>query len=218
MSTTVLLADDQVLVRTGFRLVLNATADLRVVGEAADGFDAVRAAVALRPDVVLMDVRMPGTDGIEATRRITSETDCRVLILTTFDLDAYAFDGLRAGASGFLLKDVPPEGLFEAIRAVASGDAVLTPRITRDLIDRFARSVEPEPARVDATGRFDSLTAREVEVFHRVTQGRTNAEIARELVLSEATVKTHVTRVLTKLGLRNRVGIVIFAYESGLTL
>jgi DNA-binding NarL/FixJ family response regulator len=218
VTISVLLADDQALVRTGFRLVLNGTADLRVVGEAGDGADAVRMAASTRPDVVLMDVRMPGMDGIEATRRITSQTECRVLILTTFDLDEYAYDGLRAGASGFLLKDVPPEGLFEAIRAVASGDAVLTPRVTRDLVDRFARTPEPEPARRDPSGRFADLTAREVEVFGQVAQGRTNAEIARTLVLTEATVKTHVTRVLAKLGLRNRVQMVIFAYERGLNL
>ena len=217
MTVTVLLADDQALVRTGFRLMVNATADLRVVGEALDGADAVRLALSVRPDVVLMDVRMPGMDGIEATRRITTQTGSRVLILTTFDLDEYAFDGLRAGASGFLLKDVPPDGLFEAIRAVASGDAVLTPRITRDLVDQFARAAEPGPLRRSAPSCFAELTSREVEVFGHVAQGRTNAEIARALYLTEATVKTHVTRVLTKLGLRNRVQIVIFAYETGLT-
>ena len=218
MSVGVLLADDQALVRTGFRLVLNGTADLRVVGEASDGLEAVQAAVAIRPDVVLMDVRMPGMDGLEATRRITAETGSRVLILTTFDLDEYAYDGLRAGASGFLLKDVPPEGLFEAIRAVASGDAVLTPRITRELVDRFARTGGPAPDPRAPSARFADLTAREVEVFGHVALGLTNAEIARTLVLTEATVKTHVTRVLTKLGLRNRVEVVIYAYESGLNL
>ena len=218
MSVGVLLADDQALVRTGFRLVLNGTADLRVVGEASDGLEAVQAAVAIRPDVVLMDVRMPGMDGLEATRRITAETGSRVLILTTFDLDEYAYDGLRAGASGFLLKDVPPEGLFEAIRAVASGDAVLTPRITRELVDRFARTGRPAPDPRGPSARFAGLTAREVEVFGHVALGLTNAEIARTLVLTEATVKTHVTRVLTKLGLRNRVEVVIYAYESGLNL
>jgi DNA-binding NarL/FixJ family response regulator len=218
MTISVLLADDQALIRTGFRLMLNATPDLRVVGEAAEGLEAVRFAASEHPDVVLMDVRMPGMDGIEATRRITTQTDSRVLILTTFDLDEYAYDGLRAGASGFLLKDVPPDGLFAAVRAVASGDAVLTPRITRDLVDRFAGASVAEAGRRVPSPRFADLTARETEVFGHVAQGLTNAEIARTLVLTEATVKTHVTRVLTKLGLRNRVEVVIYAYESGLNL
>jgi RNA polymerase sigma factor (sigma-70 family) len=215
MSVTVVLADDQALIRTGFRLILNATPDLRVVGEAADGRQAVSEVQRRSPDVVLMDVRMPGLDGIEATRRIVTQTQSRVLILTTFDLDEYAFEGLKAGASGFLLKDVSPQALLDAIRAVAAGDAVLTPRITRDLVDRFAQhlSQEPSPASADPLAM---LTPREREVFRLVAAGLSNAELAEQLVLTEATVKTHLTRLLTKLQLRNRVQLVIFAYESGL--
>jgi DNA-binding NarL/FixJ family response regulator len=216
VTVRVLLADDQPLIRTGFRMLLNATEDIRVVGEAADGAEAVRRARELDPDVVLMDVRMPGTDGVEATRRLTdAELSCRVLILTTFDLDEYAFAALRAGASGFLLKDVPPEELISAIRAIAAGDAVVSPRITRELLNRHAETLshgqdhgQPDP--------LADLTPREREVLFEVAAGLTNAEIAERLVLSEATVKTHITRILGKLGLRDRVQAVIFVYENDL--
>jgi DNA-binding NarL/FixJ family response regulator len=219
MSIRILLADDQELLRTGFRMILQAQADLEVVGEAVDGADAVRQVGRVQPDVVLMDVRMPGMDGIEATAQITAATATRVLVLTTFDLDEYAFAALRAGASGFLLKDVPPPALAGAIRAVAAGDAVVSPRITRQLLDRFSPHL-PDPAARPGPGDRPSvlarLTDREREVFGEVTRGRTNAEIAGRLHLSEATVKTHLTRVLAKLALRDRVQIVIFAYEHGL--
>jgi DNA-binding NarL/FixJ family response regulator len=215
VAVTVLLADDQALIRTGFRLMLNAMPDIRVVGEASNGAQAVSQAVRAAPDVVLMDVRMPGVNGIEATRRIVAETTSRVLILTTFDLDEYAFEGLRAGASGFLLKDVMPAALYDAIRAVAAGDAVLTPRITRDLVDQYARgrpAMRPD-SRAEA---LVALTNREREVFSLVADGLTNAQIAGQLFLTEATVKTHITRMLSKLQLRDRVQVVIFAYERGL--
>jgi DNA-binding NarL/FixJ family response regulator len=215
MTISVLLADDQALVRMAFRTLLNTMPDITVVGEAANGEQAVDIARRTLPDVVLMDVRMPVMDGIEATRRITDATASRVLILTTFDLDEYAFEGLRAGACGFLLKDVVPDVLREAIRAVASGDAVLTPRITRGLVDRFAR-IAPWP-RDDAAGAlFAQLTARENDVFHLIASGMSNAEIAEHLFLTEATVKTHITRILAKLRLRDRVQVVIFAYEHRL--
>jgi DNA-binding NarL/FixJ family response regulator len=214
----VLLADDQELLRIGFRMILQAQPDLEIVGEALDGADAVRQVGRLRPDVVLMDVRMPGMDGIQATAEITSAHETRVLVLTTFDLDEYAFAALRAGASGFLLKDVPPDALAGAIRSVAAGDAVITPRITRQLLDRFSGQLPPvdaaAPARDDDA--LGTLTDREREVFAEVARGHTNAEIAAGLHLSEATVKTHLTRVLAKLGLRDRVQIVIFAYQHGL--
>jgi DNA-binding NarL/FixJ family response regulator len=221
VTITVLLVDDQPLLRTGFRMILNSSADIRVVGEAGDGHTAVTAVERLSPDVVLMDVRMPGVDGVEATRRIVrSVAASRVLILTTFDLDEYAFAGLRAGASGFLLKDVPPEELLGAIRAVASGDAVVSPRITRQLLDRYAATLpdlgaEPGPA---VHPLLAALTDREGDVLLAMTRGLSNAEIAAELVLSEATVKTHVTRILTKLGLRDRVQTVVAAYEQGLVV
>ena len=213
----VLLVDDQALIRKGFTLVLEAESDLHVVGEAGDGFEAVRKVQELAPDVVLMDVRMPGLDGIEATRRITTASRSKVLILTTFDVDDYAFDGLRNGASGFLLKDVLPDALCGAIRAVADGDAVLTPRITREFVDRFgaARSaVAAGPVRVPR--ELGSLTQREREVLDLVSSGLSNAEVAARLFLSEATVKTHITRMLSKLGLRDRVQAVIYAYDHGL--
>jgi DNA-binding NarL/FixJ family response regulator len=221
MTTRVLLVDDQPLLRLGFRMVIDAHCDMTVVGEAGDGAEAVRLTAELAPDVVLMDVRMPGTDGIEATRQIAQAADGpRVLILTTFDLDAYAFSGLRAGASGFLLKDVPPSDLLSAIRAVASGDAVVAPSVTRRLLDAYADRL-PEDG--DAAGaapiadeRVARLTEREHEVLLEVAAGRSNAEIAARLVVTEATVKTHVGRVLTKLELRDRVQAVIFAYECGL--
>ena len=212
----VLVVDDQALIRAGFRMVLDAAEDIRVVGEAVDGFDGVRRARELAPDVVLMDVRMPGLDGVEATRRICAEGGSRVLILTTFDVDDYAFEGLRHGASGFLLKDVLPEVLCDAVRAVAQGDAVLTPRITRELLDRHAVA-PPQAARAAAPPEeLGRLTAREREVLDLVAAGLTNAQLAARLVLSEATVKTHVTRILAKLGLRDRVQAVIYAYEHGL--
>jgi DNA-binding NarL/FixJ family response regulator len=211
----VLLADDQELLRTGFRMILSAQPDLEVVGEAVDGADAVRQVGRLCPDVVLMDVRMPGMDGIEATAAITAAHPTRVLVLTTFDLDEYAFAALRAGASGFLLKDVPPAALAGAIRSVAAGDAVISPRITRQLLDRFSGRL-PTSADLQETDALGTLTDREREVFAEVARGHTNGEIAARLHLSEATVKTHLTRVLAKLALRDRVQIVIFAYQNGL--
>ena len=217
MTTSILLVDDQSLLRLGFRMVLESQDDLAVVGEAADGAEAVRLTAAVQPDVVLMDVRMPGMDGIEATRRIVdSGAASRVLILTTFDLDEYAYAGLRAGASGFLLKDAPPADLLSGIRAVASGDAVVAPSITRRLLDSFAHRLplpdEPPPdARHHAA--LERLTQREREVLLEIARGFSNAEIADRLVLSEATVKTHVGRILAKLELRDRVQAVILAYE-----
>jgi DNA-binding NarL/FixJ family response regulator len=214
---SVLLADDQALVRTGFHLILSAETDLEVVGEAADGLEAVELAVAKRPDVVLMDIRMPELDGIEATRRVIAlggQEPVRVLMLTTFDLNEYVYEALRAGASGFLLKDVPPEQLADGIRVVARGDALLAPSITRRLIHEFARAA---PASGPPPG-FAELTAREVEVFKLVARGLSNAEIAAELVVSETTVKTHVARLLMKLGLRDRVQAVVLAYESGIAV
>ena len=217
MSIRVLLVDDQPLLRVGFRMVLESQDDLQVVGEAGDGAEAVRLTAELAPDVVLMDVRMPGMDGIEATRQIVaSGSPSRVLILTTFDLDEYAFAGLRAGASGFLLKDVPPGDLLTGIRAVAGGDAVVAPSVTRRLLDSFAHRLPApgEPAGIDEA--LAELTAREREVLLELARGLSNAEIADRLVLSEATVKTHVGRILAKLDLRDRVQVVVFAYEIGL--
>jgi DNA-binding NarL/FixJ family response regulator len=213
MTTRLLLVDDQELVRTGFRLILNAEADLDVVGEAGDGAEAVEAARRLAPDVVLMDVRMPGIDGIEATRRLgrLAGRGPRVLMLTTFDADEYVYDALRAGASGFLLKDAPAAQLVDAIRIVAAGDALLAPSITRRLIAEFVR--RPLPADAPALAE---LTARELEVLKLIAAGLSNKEIAAELFLSEATVKTHVKRVLAKLKLRDRVQAVVLAYRCGL--
>jgi DNA-binding NarL/FixJ family response regulator len=214
-----LIVDDQVLVRTGFRMILEAEPDLEIVGEAADGEEAVAEARRLRPDVVLMDIRMPRMDGVEATRQLATrspdpEGALRVLILTTFDLDEYVVEALRAGASGFLLKDVPPEDLVEAIRVVAAGDALIAPSVTRRLLDRFAE-LGP-PVEKAAPAGMDQLTERELEVLRQMARGLSNAEIAAELYVSETTVKTHVGRVLMKLGLRDRVQAVVLAYESGL--
>jgi DNA-binding NarL/FixJ family response regulator len=216
--TSILLADDQELLRMGFRMVLDAQPDLAVVGEAADGHEAVDLVAHLEPDVVLMDVRMPGLDGVEATRRIVDEgSRSRVIILTTFDLDEYAYAALRAGASGFLLKDAPPADLLSAIRAVASGDAVVAPSTTRRLLADLAhRLPDPRRAGAPADPALDVLTPRESEVLVAVARGLSNAEIARELVLAEATVKTHVGRILAKLELRDRVQLVVFAYDRGL--
>ena len=217
MSISIALADDQALLRLGFRLVLDAQDDMKVIGEAGDGAAAVRLALDTSPDVILMDVRMPGMDGIEATRKITAAgLATRVLILTTFDLDEYAYAGLRAGASGFLLKNVPPPDLLSAIRAVASGEAVVAPAVTRRLLDAFLPHL-PGPAGAAADPpELSQLTAREREILIQVATGRSNAEIAEELVLAETTVKTHVSRVLTKLALRDRVQAVVYAYENGL--
>ena len=212
----VLLVDDQELLRSGFRMVLDAHDGIEVVGEAGDGHEAIRQTDKLNPDVVVMDVRMPGMDGVQATARITADhPDSRVLILTTFDLDEYAFAGLRAGASGFLLKDVPPNELISAIRSVATGDAVVAPRVTRLLLERFAGRL-PDQQRHDPDTRLARLTDREREVLGQIALGRTNLEIALQLCLSEATIKTHVGRVLAKLELRDRVQAVVFAYENRL--
>jgi DNA-binding NarL/FixJ family response regulator len=213
----VLIADDQALVRAGFRMILDAEEDIDVVGEAADGAEAVEQSKRLKPDVVLMDIRMPELDGIEATRQVVDadgQPPSRVLMLTTFDLNEYVYEALRAGASGFLLKDVPPEELAAGIRVVARGDALLAPSITRRLIHEFARA----PGAAAPPRGFEELTAREVEVFKLVARGLSNAEIAAELIVSETTVKTHVARLLMKLGLRDRVQAVVLAYESGIAV
>jgi DNA-binding NarL/FixJ family response regulator len=210
---TVLIADDQALVRAGFRMILTARG-IDVVGEAADGVEAVSEVRRLRPDVVLMDIRMPKLDGLEATRRILARSpDCRVLMLTTFDLDSYVYAALAAGASGFLLKDVTPEHLAAAVRLVDTGDALLAPSITRRLVERFA-AAEPAPAAIHRD--LTALTPRELEVLTLMGHGRSNAELAAELTLSEATVKTHVARIFAKLDLRDRAQAVVLAYETGL--
>jgi DNA-binding NarL/FixJ family response regulator len=219
VSIRLLLVDDQPLIRTGFRMIMEETDDIDIVGEAQDGTEAIRLAADLSPDVILMDVRMPGVDGIEATRRIVArDPAARILILTTFDLDEYAFSALRAGASGFVLKDVPIDELARAIRSVAAGDAVVSPRITRRLLDVYATHL-PDPS-ADPAGRvraaLDQLTPREQEVLLAVATGLSNTEIAEKLVVSEATVKSHVGSILAKLDLRNRVQAVIFAYDIGL--
>ncbi|MEV7614705.1 response regulator transcription factor [Streptomyces sp. NPDC089799] len=216
MSIRVMLVDDQVLLRTGFRMVLAAQPDMEVVAEAGDGLEALEVLRATKVDVVLMDVRMPRLDGVEATRRICERPEHpKVIILTTFDLDEYAFSGLKAGASGFMLKDVPPAELLAAIRSVHSGDAVVAPSTTRRLLDRFAPML-PTTAAEPRNKELQRLTEREREVMLLVAQGMSNGEIAARLVLSEATVKTHVGRILTKLELRDRVQVVVMAYESGL--
>ncbi|MBC6449146.1 response regulator [Actinokineospora xionganensis] len=209
----VVLVDDQELMRVGFRMVLGAQEDMEIVGEAGDGRAAIELAEQLRPDVVLMDVRMPILDGVEATRVITEKGTSKVLVMTTFDLDEYALSALRNGASGFLLKDTPPAQLVSALRSVASGDAVVSPSVTRRLLDRFLGPGGGEPR--DAAV-LDALTEREREVLVLIAQGLSNTEIARKLFLSEATVKTHVGRVLAKLELRDRVQAVVLAYETGL--
>jgi DNA-binding NarL/FixJ family response regulator len=213
----VLIADDQALVRTGFRMILEAEDDIEVVGEAGDGAEAVSLIADLRPDVVLMDIRMPELDGLEATRRALAGGNgngplTRIVMLTTFDLNEYVYDALRAGAAGFLLKDVPAEQLVDGIRVVARGEALLAPSITRRLIEEFTKA-PPDSAR--ALPGLDELTARELEVFKLIARGMSNAEIAGHLVVSDTTVKTHVARLLMKLGLRDRVQAVVAAYESG---
>ena len=223
LSIRILVVDDHLIVRDGFAELLNTQPDFEVVGVAADGADAVRIAAECKPDVVLMDVRMPGMDGIEATRRLGTLADPapRVLVLTTFNLDVYVYAALRAGASGFLLKAVTAERLFDAVRVIAAGDALLAPGITRRLISEFAsKSPEPQGTAVPATGArsLQSLTRRETEILQLIAQGLSNSEIAVHLVVSEETVKTHVSRVLSKLRLRDRTQAVIAAYESGLVI
>jgi DNA-binding NarL/FixJ family response regulator len=213
----VVVADDQALVRSGFTMLLSGESDLEVVGEAANGAEAVALVASERPDVVLMDVRMPVMDGLEATRRISSDpslSETKVVVLTTFDLDEYVHDALRAGASGFLLKDTLPSDLLQAVRVVAAGDALISPKITRRLIAEFAR--RPEPGSATASAALDSLTQREREVLETIARGHSNAEIAEQLYVSHATVKTHVSRLLMKLGARDRAQLVMLAYESGI--
>ena len=218
MSVSVLLADDQPLLRRGFRMIIEAEGDLTVTAEAGNGDEAVEAARRTPPDVVLMDIRMPGCDGIEATRRvIAANPRIRVLVLTTFDLDEYAFGALRAGASGFLLKDVHPAELVSAIRTVAAGNAVVSPRVTQRLLEEYAQApAAPAGQQADRFPRLSSLTEREGEVLAAVARGLSNAEIAALLYVSETTVKSHVGRILAKLGLRDRVQIVVLAYEAGI--
>jgi DNA-binding NarL/FixJ family response regulator len=213
MSISVLIADDQALVRAGFRMILETDKDLRVVAEADDGAQAVEACRRARPDIVLMDIRMPVMDGLEATRRIVAANDPpRVLMLTTFDHDEYVFDALVAGASGFLLKDVAPEQLLAGIRVIAHGDSLLSPSVTRRLIESFVRD---HPRTPRPPPGLEELTARELEIFGLIARGLSNAEIAEQLVVSSTTIKTHVARVLIKLGLRDRVQAVVLAYETG---
>jgi DNA-binding NarL/FixJ family response regulator len=209
---SVLIVDDERLIRAGFRAILESEPDLTVIGEAGDGLDAIDLARKRAPDVVLLDIRMPGMDGLTAARRIIAETDSRVLILTTFDVDEYVFEALRAGASGFLLKDVPPEQLCWAVRSIAAGDALIDPAVTRRLILRFASAAR---ASGEVPERLAELTPRELDVLRLLAQGRSNGEIATELVVEQSTVKTHVGRILTKLDLRDRVQAVVLAYESG---
>ncbi len=209
---SVLVVDDQRLVRAGFRVILDLEPDITVVGEAGDGHEAIMLATRLRPTVVLMDVRMPGMDGLTAARAIIAGTVSRVLMLTTFDSDEYVYTALRAGASGFLLKDTPSQHLVTAVRSVAAGDALIDPTITRRLIQQFVRATRPSTA---VPEQLAALTPREREVLRVIAQGLSNAEIARDLTVEENTVKTHVGRILTKLGLRDRVQAVVLAYESG---
>ena len=210
----VLIADDQALVRGGFRMILDAQEDIEVVGEACDGREALARARELTPDVVLMDIRMPELDGLEATRRLLmGDGTCRVLILTTFDLDEYVYAAMKAGASGFLIKDVRPEQLADAVRVVTTGEALLAPVITRRLIEQFVSRPAPSPG---APQQLDELSERELEVLKLIARGQSNDEIALELFVTRATVKTHVTHILTKLRLRNRIQAVVLAYECGL--
>jgi DNA-binding NarL/FixJ family response regulator len=212
MTIRVLVADDQSMVRAGFRMLLSGEADIEVVAEASNGIEAVEKAARFRPTVVLMDIRMPELDGLAATRRILADDDAaRILILTTFDLDEYVYEALAAGASGFVLKDEPPEQLLAAIRTVAAGDALLSPTVTKRVIAQFARISRPAPPK-----EFDDLTARERDVLRLIAGGHSNAEIGRELFISDTTVKTHVTHILQKLGLRDRVQLVVLAYQTGL--
>ena len=214
MSIRVLLADDQAMVRAGFRMILGSEPDIEVVGEVENGEQAAAAARRLRPDVVLMDIQMPGGDGLQATRRITGNPDLvsRVVILTTFERDEYVFEAMECGASGFLLKNAPPEELINAVRVVAAGDALLAPSVTRRIIEQFAR----RPVAPDVRARLESLTQREREVLVMLARGNSNAELAAELFVTEGTIKTHVSSLLAKLGLRDRVQAVVLAYESGL--
>jgi DNA-binding NarL/FixJ family response regulator len=212
MSIRVLVADDQSMVRAGFRLLLSGEADVEVVAEASNGLEAVDKAARFRPTVVLMDIRMPELDGLAAARRILAADDAaRIIILTTFDLDEYVYEALAAGASGFVLKDDPPEQLIAAIRTVAAGDALLSPTVTKRVIEQFTRISHPAPPK-----EFDELTARERDVLRLIAGGHSNAEIGRELYISDTTVKTHVTHILQKLGLRDRVQLVVLAYQTGL--
>ncbi len=209
---SVVIADDQRLVRAGFRVILAGEPGIRVAGEAADGLEAIELARTLAPGVVLMDIRMPNMDGLSAARRILAICDSRVLILTTFDADEYVYEALKMGASGFLLKDAPPEQLIAAVRCIAAGDALIDPSITRRLIGRFAQAVRPSSLQ---PRQLKDLTSRELDVLRLVARGLANAEIADELVVEESTIKTHVSRILTKLALRDRVQAVVIAYESG---
>jgi DNA-binding NarL/FixJ family response regulator len=212
MSIRVLVADDQSLVRGGFRMLLTGEPDLEIVAEASNGLEAVDKAARFHPTVILMDIRMPELDGLEATRRIlAADEEARILILTTFDLDEYVFEALRSGASGFVLKDEPPEQLLAAIRTVAAGDALLSPSITKRVIQQFTRLPRAGPPK-----EFDELTSREQEVFRLIADGLSNAEIGERLFISDTTVKTHITHILQKLGLRDRVQAVVLAYEAGL--
>jgi len=212
VSIRVLVADDQAMVRAGFRMLLSGEADIEVVAEASNGLEAVAKAAHFQPTVTLMDIRMPELDGLEATRRILAADDAaRILILTTFDLDEYIYEALSAGASGFVLKDDPPEQLIAAVRTVAAGDALLSPTVTKRVIEQFARSPRPAPPK-----GVDQLTAREREILRLIVAGLSNAEIGKELYISDTTVKTHVTHILQKLDLRDRVQAVVLAYETGL--
>jgi DNA-binding NarL/FixJ family response regulator len=212
MSISVLVVDDQSMVRAGFRMLLGGEKDIEVVAEASNGLEAVSKAARFHPKVVLMDIRMPELDGLEATKRIlAADPDARILILTTFDLDEYVYEALRSGASGFVLKDEPPEQLLAAIRTVAAGDALLSPSVTKRVIKQFARTPRPAPRK-----EFDELTTREQEVFRLIAEGLSNVEIGQQLFISDTTVKTHITHILQKLGLRDRVQAVVLAYQTGL--